>query len=210
MTWTKLSDDFPDDCEVLTDAAFRLHVEGLVWSNRKLLNCRIPMGDMRRFAKHPEAVAELLRVGWWETADGDYVIAHHAVYQRDRDAVVRQQAANAKNGAKGGRTAGPSRELSPRTATAESTAGSESLNESLSELTSELTSERDRTGLAGTIRTTGDEESQSFPADSLSSDETEFETSSPALAPPVVGSGEPVQYDTVREGGKVRRVARAS
>ncbi|QNE46916.1 hypothetical protein F1C58_08375 [Glaciihabitans sp. INWT7] len=210
MTWTKLSDDFPDDCEVLSDAAFRLHVEGLVWSNRKLLNCRIPMGDMRRFAKHPEAVAELLRVGWWETADGDYVIAHHAVYQRDRDAVVRQQAANAKNGAKGGRTAGPPRELPSRTAapkpSTESIAGSESLNESLNE----STSERDRPGLAGTIRTIGNEESQSFPADSLSSDQTGPESSSPPLAPPDVGSRESVQYDTVREGGLVRRVRRAS
>jgi hypothetical protein len=39
MTWTKLSDDFSDDCWQLSDAAYRLHVDGLNWSNRKLLNC---------------------------------------------------------------------------------------------------------------------------------------------------------------------------
>jgi hypothetical protein len=31
MTWTKLSDDFSDDCWELSDAAVRLHMEGLVW-----------------------------------------------------------------------------------------------------------------------------------------------------------------------------------
>ncbi len=50
MTWSKLSDDFPDDCWTLLDGAFRLHVEGLCWSNRKLLDCRIPNGHLRRFA----------------------------------------------------------------------------------------------------------------------------------------------------------------
>ncbi len=29
MTWTKLSDDFSDDCWTLSDQAFRLHTEGL-------------------------------------------------------------------------------------------------------------------------------------------------------------------------------------
>jgi hypothetical protein len=42
MTWAKLSDDFTDDCWTLSDGAFRLHVEGLVWSNRKLLDLVIP------------------------------------------------------------------------------------------------------------------------------------------------------------------------
>lgn len=103
MTWTKLSDDFADDCCTLSDAAFRLHVEGLTWSNRKLLDCRIPDAHLRRFATHPEAVAELLATGWW-TEDGDaYLVRHHASYQRLREQVVAQQEANAKNGRKGGR-----------------------------------------------------------------------------------------------------------
>lgn len=36
MTWTKLGDEFADECWTLTDAAFRLHTEGLLWSNRML------------------------------------------------------------------------------------------------------------------------------------------------------------------------------
>ena len=39
MTWTKLSDDFGDDCWELSDAAYRLHVEGLLWSNRNSSIC---------------------------------------------------------------------------------------------------------------------------------------------------------------------------
>ncbi len=65
MSWAKLSDDYSDDCWTLSDEAFRLHTEALVWNGRKLLDCRVPKDDLRRFAKHPEAAAELLAVGWW-------------------------------------------------------------------------------------------------------------------------------------------------
>ena len=103
MTWTKLSDDFSDDCWTLSDAAFRLHTEALVWSNRKLLDLYIPKDDLRRFAKRPEAAPELVAVGWW-TDDGEhYVIRHHGGYQPTREAVLTRQAKNAENGRKGGR-----------------------------------------------------------------------------------------------------------
>ena len=69
MTWTKLSDDFPDDCWTLSDAAFRLHVEGLAWSNRKLLDLRLPKDNLSRWAKHPEAVDELVANGYWTDED---------------------------------------------------------------------------------------------------------------------------------------------
>ncbi len=103
MSWAKLSDDFADDCWGLSDAALRLHVEGLTWSARKLLDCRIPHDDLRRFAKCPEAVQELVDVGWWSDDGGHYVIRHHANYQRTREEVLKQQAANAANGKRGGR-----------------------------------------------------------------------------------------------------------
>lgn len=105
MTWTRLSDDFSDDCWTLSDAAFRLHTEGLVWSGRKLLDCAIPLGDLRRFAHDETAVDELLAVGWWSLSDdgSTYLIRHHARYQRSRSAVLSQQRANAENGRRGGR-----------------------------------------------------------------------------------------------------------
>jgi len=107
VTWTKLSDDFADDCETLSDAAFRLHVEGLCWSNRKLLDCIIPVDHLRRFARDPGSVDELLAVGWWSRIADTYVIRHQATYQRTREQVVRQQEANAVNGRKGGRPSLP-------------------------------------------------------------------------------------------------------
>lgn len=104
MTWTKTSDDFPDDCWTLSDRAYRLHHEALTWSNRKLLDCRIPRDDLRRFARNGEDGAdELVANGWWRMAGDCYVIVHHASYQRTRAEVLRQQEANAANGRKGGR-----------------------------------------------------------------------------------------------------------
>lgn len=67
MTWTKLGEEFGDAARKLSDAAFRTHVEALMWSNRRLLDLLIDPDDIRRFAetKHPEeAIAELVDAGW--------------------------------------------------------------------------------------------------------------------------------------------------
>ena len=113
MTWTKLSDDFSDDCWELSDAADRLHVDGLTWSNRKLLDCRLSKDpdEMRRWTKRPEAVEELLATGWWEDGGDHYQIRHHAIYQRSAEQVLKLQERNQKNGKNGGR---PAREKPPR------------------------------------------------------------------------------------------------
>ncbi|OBI00571.1 hypothetical protein [Mycobacterium sp. E2733] len=165
MTWTKLSDDFSDDCWELSDAAYRLHSEGLVWSNRKLLDCRLPKSDIRRWAKRPDAADELVACGWWRDIGDAYVIVHHAVYQRTRDAVLAQQDANQKNGQRGGRPKGPPRERRPRKRSTKIHSLTESLTErrsesvsvrigsdvsetrSLTESKSESPTERDGTGL---------------------------------------------------------------
>jgi hypothetical protein len=136
MTWTKLSDDFTDDTWTLSDAAYRLHSDGLVWSNRKLLDLHIPKDDLRRFKK-PEAIKELLDGGWW-ASDGDhYVIVHHARYQRMRDAVINQQTVNKENRAKRGQVSPPTRELGqPKRPTFQPS--DESSHESLSDSTNEM------------------------------------------------------------------------
>jgi hypothetical protein len=103
MTWTKLSDDFTDDCWELSDAAIRLHVEGLVWSNRKLLDLCLRKDDMVRWAKRPAAAEELVAAGWWRDEGQHYVIVHHADYQRTREVVLKLQERNQRNGASGGR-----------------------------------------------------------------------------------------------------------
>jgi hypothetical protein len=111
MTWTKLSDDFTDDTWTLSDAAARMHVDGLVWSNRKLLDLHIPKVDLPRFAKTPSAVTELLEGGWWHEDDEHYVIDHHARYQRLREAVIKQQTVNKENRAKRGQGTPAAREV---------------------------------------------------------------------------------------------------
>jgi hypothetical protein len=103
VTWTKLSDDFSDDCWELSDAALRLHIEGLVWSNRKLLDLRLRKEDMVRWAKRPAAAEELVAAGWWRDEGDYYVIVHHAPYQRTREVVLKLQERNQRNGARGGR-----------------------------------------------------------------------------------------------------------
>jgi hypothetical protein len=133
MTWTKLSDDYTDDCWQLSDAAYRLHTDGLIWSNRKLLDGRLDKDDVRRWAKRPEAADELVAVGWWDD-DGDaYVIVHHAVYLRKSKDVLAQQAANHKNGQMGGRPKGPPRERPPRKRPAKTDSLTESENELVSD-----------------------------------------------------------------------------
>jgi hypothetical protein len=151
VTWTKLSDDFADDCWTLSDAAFRLHVDGLVWSNRKLLDLRIPKTDLRRMSTCTEAAAaELVACDWWADLGDVYVIRHHGVYQRDRAAVLRQQEVNQANGAKGGRLSKPSRERRVRANLA--SGETESLSESQTETGTKPTSEPDGTGRARTGR----------------------------------------------------------
>ncbi|MEQ4518497.1 hypothetical protein ABLI39_03925 [Pseudarthrobacter sp. B907] len=100
MTWPRISDDYSDDCWKLSDAAFRLHTEALVWNARKLLDCSIPKSDLPRFAKHPEAVGELVKIGFWSDFGDHYVILHHARYQRTSAEAMAIQQRNRENGAK--------------------------------------------------------------------------------------------------------------
>lgn len=109
MTWTKLSDDYTDETESLSDAGFRMLTELLVFSNRKLLDCVIPLKDLRRFAKNPEAIQEVLDGGWAELQGETVVIKYHAAYQRSRAAVQNQQEVNRRNRAKAGKPTPPSR-----------------------------------------------------------------------------------------------------
>jgi hypothetical protein len=97
MTWTKLGDEFGDECWTLSDAAFRLHVEALCWSNRMLTDGQLAKDDMRRWAHHPQAAEELVDVGWWEDSGGHYQIVHHLGYQRTKKQIAKQSIANAEN-----------------------------------------------------------------------------------------------------------------
>lgn len=86
MTWTKTTDTYPRDARRarLTDAAYRLHHEGLTWVNHLETGPDIDRDDLgvlsgiRPLARAEEAVAALLAAGWWrETSDGWAVVEHY-------------------------------------------------------------------------------------------------------------------------------------
>lgn len=94
MTWTKLSDDFADMCAGLSDAAFRTHVEGLIWTMKRETGGYLSPRDIRRMAESPHAdmaVTELINVGWW-TVDGQgYRIQHHMEHQPEPDLIAKRR-----------------------------------------------------------------------------------------------------------------------
>lgn len=103
MTWTKLGDEFGDESWGLSDAAWRTHVEALMWSNRLGLDLMIPRRHLNRFAFTADpaaAAAELCATGWWKE-DGDYwdislrfpdwQLEHAVVEQRREAAALRQR-----------------------------------------------------------------------------------------------------------------------
>lgn len=96
MTWTKLGDEFGDSAWELSDAAFRTHVDALLWSNRLLLDLVIPKRQLRRFAfseQAAEATAELVRTGWWKDT-GDYwdISPRFPEWQKDRGQIESRRA----------------------------------------------------------------------------------------------------------------------
>ena len=100
MTWTKLGDEFADECWTLPDEAFRLHAEGLIWSNRKHLDGRLAKDEMPRWAKRPEAATELADVGFWEDCGDHFQIIHHLGYQRTAAEWRHQSTVNRANRSK--------------------------------------------------------------------------------------------------------------
>ena len=92
MTWTKLGDEFPDEAASLSDPAFRLHVEALCWSNRRLLDLMVPKDEFRRFASTADGetvIVELTAKGWWQDCDTEWFIGmKFPEWQRDKVQVI--------------------------------------------------------------------------------------------------------------------------
>jgi hypothetical protein len=85
VTWTKLGDELRLEARDLSDAAFRTHIEALLWSGELHLDLRIPEGDLYRFAESGEAgkaAEELVSRGWWRARrDGWYIGCRHPEWQ---------------------------------------------------------------------------------------------------------------------------------
>lgn len=98
VTWTKLSDDFGDQCAELSDHAFRTHVEGLLWAMRRESGGALTARDVRRFAESPavtEAVAELIERGFWDECDDGYRVRHHMGEQIEPEVIAARRKADA-------------------------------------------------------------------------------------------------------------------
>lgn len=94
MTWTKLSDDYADQCADLTDAAFRTHTEALVWTMRRESGGYLSSRDVRRLAESPHAemaVQELVACGWWSVDAQGYRINHHMEHQPEPDLIAKRR-----------------------------------------------------------------------------------------------------------------------
>ena len=94
MTWTKLSDDFADQCCGLSDAAFRTHVEALIWVMRRESGGYLAARDVKRLAESPHtemAVAELVACGWWSIENQGYRINHHMEHQPEPDLIAKRR-----------------------------------------------------------------------------------------------------------------------
>jgi hypothetical protein len=98
MTWTKLGDEFPAEARDLTSDEFRLHVEALCWSNKRLLDLHVPKHDLKRFSeldKPEEASYGLGAKGWWEDCgDTWYIGVRFSEWQVERVVEERRQQNN--------------------------------------------------------------------------------------------------------------------
>lgn len=102
MTWLKLSDDFADDLARigLSDAAFRAHVEGLLWSMRRETGGELDRIAVRRcieVADPDAAIQELVDAGLWaRLPGGGFQVVHGMDVQVEPDVMAKRREANAE------------------------------------------------------------------------------------------------------------------
>lgn len=102
MTWLKLPDEFPKECRraKLSDAAFRLHVEGLCAVMDDENDGYVDADDVQAFtrAQRPfDAVKELERVGFWQRlGSGQWRIVHMMEHQPDAETLTRRRQMDAE------------------------------------------------------------------------------------------------------------------
>jgi len=97
MTWTKTSDDHPDQRIELSDAAYRVEHAALTFSNRLLLDGRIPKSRLGLLpvpesTRRDEVIAELVAARLWRDDGDGYVIVGYFDGQPSREEVEAQRA----------------------------------------------------------------------------------------------------------------------
>lgn len=134
--FARFSLDYADHPKIqcLSDAAFRAHVEMILYARRYMTDGRIPKRFAKRFAT--ESLTELLsndeaNPSVYEGEDGDYWLHGFADMQETRDEIQTRRLVNAENGRRGGLAR---KRVAKRTA-------SESLSEGSSEIKAETETE---------------------------------------------------------------------
>lgn len=96
MTWLKLGDEHADQCARvgLSDAAFRTHVESLLWTMRRETGGFLDIRDVRRAVETAEpmvAIAELLAAGFWQQDEGGWQIVQGMKWQPEPVVIARRR-----------------------------------------------------------------------------------------------------------------------
>ena len=107
VLFARFSLDYADHPKIqcLSDAAFRAHVEMILYARRYMTDGRIPKRFAKRFAT--ESLSELLsnddaNPSLYEGEDGDYWLHGFADMQETRDEIETRRLVNAENGRRGG------------------------------------------------------------------------------------------------------------
>ena len=101
MPWVRLDDQFPihRKVDILSDAAFRLHVSAICWSARNLTDGFVAARELNTVArtrKPSRFVAELVSSGVWRPVDGGWLIHDYLDFQPSKEKVERERAAKAE------------------------------------------------------------------------------------------------------------------
>ena len=99
MTWLKLPDDFDDSADDLTDAAYRTHVNALLYVMRRETGPRFPKRKLRLFAgtSDPDAaVPELLACAFWKDHGDEYEVVHGMEHQPEPEVLAKRRADDAE------------------------------------------------------------------------------------------------------------------
>lgn len=95
MTWLKLSDDYPDGMDLLSDAAFRCHTEALSLVLRREKGPVLPKRFVERHLNSPamwQAISELIDCGWWRDLGESYQVVWHMEHQPEAEVIAKRRA----------------------------------------------------------------------------------------------------------------------
>jgi hypothetical protein len=95
MAWLKLGDEYPAQTKGLSDAAYRLHTNGLSWVMKHETDGLIERADLPmiyRSRRRNAALAELVAADYWRNEDGKLLrIVHGMDSQPSPDELVRRR-----------------------------------------------------------------------------------------------------------------------